>query len=98
MHFLTYSFTMLYAVMGDMEYHDSEKAKEVAGRVRRQLHPVIVKFFFLHQATEVDPIRGKIPLYLFGKSWVGCHQIEGRLIGTVQFTAPPAHRGQLGYQ
>ncbi|CAN3999270.1 NADH peroxidase, partial [Dysosmobacter welbionis] len=72
--------------------------KEVAGRVRRQFHPVIVKFFFLHQAAKVDPVRGKIPLYLFGKNRVGCHQIECCLIRAVQLSAPPAHRGQLGYQ
>ena len=56
------------------------------------------EFFFLHQAAKVNPIRGKIPLHLFGKSRVGCHQIECCLIRAVQLSAPPAHRGQLGYQ
>ena len=47
------------------------QGKEVVGRVRRQFHPVIVKFFFLHQAAKVDPVWGEIPLHLFGKSRMG---------------------------
>src|SRR5699024_326507 len=69
--------------------------KEVAGGIRRNLHPVIFKLLFPHHLGKVDSLRTEVAIHLLKESRMGSHQEKGGIVGSIQITAPPTYGSHL---